>query len=86
MFDDELEWRWGVRSGSVAEVCWGVSSGATCVTSKRRDQGRVFLARSAVVLHFLTGFRTEQVALCIWQRTLLNPGRRNAAREVSGGL
>ena len=39
-----------------------------------------------VIRNFLTGFRTEQVALCFWQQTLLSPGRRNAAREVDGGL
>ena len=72
MFDDELEGRWGVRAVEEQRCAGGASSGATCVTSKRRDQGRV-IARSAVVLHFLTGFRTEQVALCIWQRTLLSP-------------
>ena len=79
----------GVYEAVTEQRCaGGASSGATCVTSKRMDQGRVFksIARSAVVLHFLTGFRTEQVALSIWQRTLLSRVRRNAAREVDGGL
>ena len=53
----------------------------------RRDQNMgLTVWYDEVYGYFLTGFRTELVALCIWQRTLLNLGRRNAAREADGGL
>ena len=66
MFDDELEGCWVYEVVS-EQRCAGAKAVVTCVTSKRMGQGVCFksIARSAVVLHFLTGFRTEQVALCI---------------------
>ena len=70
MFDDALE----------AEVALGRARRLKSYT------GTVNCTAWSVVRNFLTGFRTEQVSLCIWQRTLFSQGRRNAAREADGGL
>ena len=64
--------------GVIGVWFWLCSAGAVRVLFDCTARG--------VVLHFLTGFRTEQFALCIWQRTLFSPGRRNPAREADGGL
>ena len=70
MFDDALE----------AEVALGVRGGRRAVRVLFNCKAR----GTGVARHFLTD--SEQVALCIWQRTLLSPGRRNAASEVDDGL
>ena len=63
------------------------SSGVTWITSKGRDQGsglcRLTVRHGVSYGTFLTASEQSRW-LCIWQRTLLSPGRRNTAREFNG--
>ena len=78
----------GVRGGSGEEVCWMRQHRCHLGNFKAKGSGlyRLTVRHGVSYGTLLTGFRTEQVALCIWQRTLLSPGRRNTAGEVNGRL